>query len=176
MKIVELSKSEYKGYQLEYVYQTKAYYDISIKKRKKITITIHRKKVFKKIEKTFDAKLFEDYIEYPKAFAVFDRKKIVAVIEGAMESWNKRFRVWNFLVEKKYRKQGIGSELFQYIMQYAKNEGARAIILEVQSCNDPAIQFYMKQGLHFVGLDTISYTNNDIQNKEVRLEMARRLE
>ncbi|MCR3906835.1 MAG: GNAT family N-acetyltransferase, partial [Tenericutes bacterium] len=102
--------------------------------------------------------------------------KIVGIVEGAMESWSKRYRVWNFLVEKKYRKQGIGTELFQYIMQFAKSEGARAIILEVQSCNDPAIQFYMKQGLHFVGLDTISYTNNDVQNKEVRLEMARRLE
>ncbi|MCR3906834.1 MAG: hypothetical protein NUK62_07435, partial [Tenericutes bacterium] len=70
MKIVELSKSEYKGYQLDYVYQTKAYYDICIKKHKKITITIRRKKVLRKIEKSFDAKLFEDYIDNSRVFAV----------------------------------------------------------------------------------------------------------
>jgi ribosomal protein S18 acetylase RimI-like enzyme len=57
----------------------------------------------------------------------------------------------------------------------AKTLNARAMVLEVQSCNDPAINFYEKHGLHFVGLNTIAYTNEDVQNKEVRLEYGKRL-
>lgn len=175
MKIVELSRNEYQNYELDCKYQTKAYFDISIKKKKDITIHIKRKRLRKKTEKGFVSHLYESYIEKPQVFAIFDRKKVIAVIEGSIESWNNRYRVWNFLVDKKYRREGFGQMLFKHIETIAKDSGARALILEVQSCNDPAISFYMKQGLHFVGLNTMEYSNDDIQNKEVRLEMGKRL-
>lgn len=174
MKVVELSKTEYKGYELEYEYMTRFHYAVVIKKKKDIVITIKKKKM-KKTEKTFKDRLFEDYIEDPKAYAIFDKKKMIGVIEGSLESWSKRYRIWNFVVDKRYRKEGYGKELFAHVVAIAKKEGARALILEVQSCNEPAISFYMKQGLHFVGMDTMSYTNNDIEAKEVRLEFGMRL-
>jgi ribosomal protein S18 acetylase RimI-like enzyme len=175
MKIIELSPSEYRGYELEYNYVTKAYYDVVIKKKRGIMIHIKRKKMIRKTEKTFKAKLFEPYLEQPKAYAIFDRKKMIGVIEGSLEPWNNRYRIWNFLVDKKYRGEGYGKALFEHMMKIAELEKARAVILEVQSCNDPAINFYMKQGFHFVGLNTMEYTNNDIEQKEVRLEMAKRI-
>lgn len=175
MKIVELSRSEYQGYELDYKYVTKAYYDVSIKKKNDIKIQIKRKKLRRKTEKGFQSKLFESYIENPQVFAVFDKRKIVGVIEGSLESWNNRYRIWNILVEKRYRDQGIGQALYKHIEQEAIKLNARAIVLEVQSCNDPAIGFYMKQGLHFIGLNTIEYSNEDVQKKEVRLEMGKRL-
>lgn len=175
MKINELSRSEYQNYELDCKYITKAYFDVSIKKKKDIKITIKRKKLRKKTEKGFVSHLFESYIEKPQVYAIFDRKKMIAVIEGSIESWNNRYRIWNFWVDKKYRREGFGQELFTHIEGIAKDSGARAMILEVQSCNDPAIHFYMKQGLHFVGLNTMEYSNDDIQNKEVRLEMGKRL-
>ncbi len=175
MKIIELSQTEYQNYELDCKYQTKAFYDISIKKKKDIKITIKKKKFRKKLEKSFTSHLFEAYIEKPQVYAIFDKKAMIAVIEGSIESWNNRYRIWNFLVDKKYRREGFGQKLFEYIEKVAKDSGARALILEVQSCNDPAINFYIKQGLHFVGLNTMEYSNEDIQNKEVRLEMGKRL-
>ncbi len=175
MKIIELNKSEYKGYELDFKYLTKAYFDVTIKKKNEIKITIKRKKLRRKIEKGFTSHLFEDHIDNSQVFAVFERKKMVGVIEGSLESWNNRYRIWNLLVEKKYRRQGIGQALFRHIETIAKKLGARAIILEVQSCNDPGIEFYSKQGLHFIGLNTMEYSNEDIQKKEVRLEMGKRL-
>lgn len=175
MKITELNRSEYQNYELDCKYITKAYFDVSIKKKKDIKITIKRKKMRKKIEKGFVSHLFESYIEKPQVYAIFDRKKVIAIIEGSLESWNNRYRIWNFWVDKKYRREGFGQALFSHIEHVAKDSGARALILEVQSCNDPAINFYLKQGLHFVGLNTMEYSNNDIQNKEVRLEMGKRL-
>ena len=145
------------------------------KDRWNITGYYQRKKFRRKQERGFTAHLFEPYIDKPQSFAIFDRRKLVAVIEGSLDSWNNRYRVWNLNVDKKYRKEGLGSMLFKHIEKVAKDFNARGIILEVQSCNDPAISFYEKQGLHFVGLDTMSYTNEDIQNKEVRFEMGKRL-
>lgn len=175
MKIIELQKSDYKRYALDCNYQTKAYYDVIIKNKKEIKISIKRKKYGSKQEKGFVSHLFEDYIEKPIVFGMFDQKKLVGVIEGSIETWNNRFRIWNFYVEKKYRNEGIGKALFEHMVEFAKNEKARAIILEVQSCNDNAIQFYMKRGLHFVGLNTMEYSNEDIERKEVRLEMGKRM-
>jgi ribosomal protein S18 acetylase RimI-like enzyme len=174
MKIVELYIDEYKDYVLDCHYVTKAFYDVVIKKKKDIQIKIKRKKM-RKQEKKFEAKLFESYIEKPQVFGIFDKKKLIAVIEGSLESWNNRYRVWNFWVDKKYRREGFGTYLFKHMIDQAVKIGARAVILEVQSCNDPAISFYMSQGMHFVGLNTMEYSNNDIENKEVRLEMGRRL-
>jgi ribosomal protein S18 acetylase RimI-like enzyme len=174
MKIVELSINEYKGYELDCKYTTKAYYDVAIKKGRLIRITLKRKRM-RKQEKGFISHLFESYIDKPQVYAIFDKKKIIGVIEGSLEEWNNRFRIWNFLVDKKYRNEGFGKMLFKQMIDLAVKQGARAIILEVQSCNDPAISFYLSQGLHFVGLNTMEYSNSDIENKEVKLEMGRRL-
>ncbi|MBU1142948.1 MAG: GNAT family N-acetyltransferase [Firmicutes bacterium] len=174
MKIVELNPNEYKGYEIEYEYITRFHYEVVIKKKKDIAISIKKKKI-KKTEKKFNDHLFADYIENPKVFAIFDKKKMIGVIEGSLESWNNRYRIWNFVVDKRYRKEGYGKELFTHMVSHAKKEGARALVLEVQSCNEPAISFYMKRGLHFIGMDTMSYTNNDIESKEVRLEFGMRL-
>lgn len=175
MKIVELQKETYKGYEIEVSYMTKAYHHIKIKKSKAINLTIKRKKTFKKQQKSFTMHLFEDHIEQPRVFGIFERRKLIAVIEGSIESWNNVYRIWNLYVSKRHRKEGFGTALFEHIEHIARTLDARAIILEVQSCNDPAIMFYQKQGLHFVGLNTLAYTNEDVQRKEVRLEYGKRL-
>ncbi len=174
MKIVALDQQDYKDYELDCHYVTRAFYDVIIKKKKDILIKIKRKKM-RKQEKGFTSKLFESYIEKPEVYGIFDKKKLIAAIEGSLETWNNRFRIWNFWVDKKYRREGFGTYLFKHVVDRAVALGARAVILEVQSCNDPAIAFYLSQGLHFVGLNTMEYSNQDIEQKEVRLEMARRL-
>lgn len=175
-KIVELPQNEYKDYRLEYSYMTKYYYHVSVKQRQDIKVIIKRKRLLKKQEKTFTDFLYQNYIEQPRAFGIFDKKKLIAVIEGSIESWNNRYRIWNFLVDKKYRRDGLGKQLFDHIVGIAKELKARAIVLECQSCNDPAISFYLSRGMHFIGLDTINYTNHDIEKKEVRIELGMRLE
>jgi ribosomal protein S18 acetylase RimI-like enzyme len=175
-KIIPLSPTEYKDYKLEYEYVTKFYYHLSIKKKKDIKITIKRKKFLKKQEKKFTDFLFQNYVEDPQVFGIFEKKKLIGVIEGSLETWNNRYRIWNFLVDKKYRRDGYGKLLFQHIVEVAKELKARAIVLECQSCNAPAIQFYLDRGMHFIGFDTMSYTNKDIEQKEVRLEMGMRLD
>ncbi|MFA5470658.1 MAG: GNAT family N-acetyltransferase [Acholeplasmataceae bacterium] len=175
MKIVSLDQDQFKGYEIDVSYQTKHVYLVKIKKSKHIELTIKKKRIFRNKERSFKMNLFESYIENSDVFGIFERKKLVAVIEGSLETWNNTYRIWNLFVSKRHRKEGFATALYAHIEKQALSLGARAIILEVQSCNGPAISFYEKQGLHFVGLNTLAYTNEDVQRKEVRLEYGKRL-
>ena len=46
------------------------------------------------------------------------------------------------------------------------------IVLETQSWNSSAIDFYLKNGFELIGLDTHAYSNNDIEEKNIRLEFG----
>lgn len=173
MEIVELSKKEYKGHEIACKYQTKSYFDIKLKEHKNIKIRLKKKKTLFKQEKQFKTILFEDFIEVSDVYGIFDKRKLVAVIQSSLEVWNNRYRIWDLHVEQKYRKKGYGKALIKHIEGIAKKKGARALILEVQSCNEPAITFYRKLGYMFKGFDISAYTNNDIKKREVRLEFGK---
>lgn len=81
-------------------------------------------------------------------------------------------RVWEFLVKKEFRRRGIGAALMKHAVEVAKQKGARMLVLETQSCDVPAIGFYLKQGFDLVGFDLAAYSNEDIERKEVRLEFG----
>lgn len=84
-------------------------------------------------------------------------------------------RVWEFLVEQEFRRRGIGILLMEYAVRIAKEKGARALVLETQSCNVPAICFYLRFGFELIGFDVTAYSNEDIEKKEVRLELGLKL-
>ena len=50
------------------------------------------------------------------------KKKLIAVVEGSLETWNSRYRIWNVLVEQKYRRKGYGKMLFDHIEMVAKKK------------------------------------------------------
>ena len=97
---------------------------------------------------------------------------MLGFIELSDEDWNNRLRIANIWVDEDYRYQGIGKRLIDKAIEIAKTGGQRALVLETQSCNDPAIRFYLSCGFELIGLDTIHYQNDDIQRGEVRLEFG----
>ena len=50
------------------------------------------------------------------------------------------------------------------------------LVLETQSCNMPAIAFYLSRGFAIGGMDLFHYSNEDLEKHEVRIEMMRMLE
>ncbi|MDY0339026.1 MAG: GNAT family N-acetyltransferase [Acholeplasmataceae bacterium] len=166
--IKKISKTN-KKVTLEYHYETSFYYDVSITKH---GFNWQIKPFIEPVHKTFTDELFATYIEDPVVFTYEVDQKNVGFIEGSIQSWNQTYRIWNFLVLDEYQNQGIGRALMEESIKHAKNLSCRAVMLEVQSCNYPAIQFYLKQGFKFTGLDTLAYSNEDIEKKEVRLEMG----
>jgi ribosomal protein S18 acetylase RimI-like enzyme len=83
-------------------------------------------------------------------------------------------RVWEFLVEEEFRKRGIGT-LMDHAVKVAKEKGARMLVLETQTNKDTVIKFYLNFGFNLIGLDSAAYSNEDIEKKEIRLELGLKL-
>ena len=69
-------------------------------------------------------------------------------------------------------KQGFGKQLMNLAKETARKEGNRVLMLETQSCNVNAIGFYLHEGFTLIGFDACCYSNQDLERKEVRLELG----
>ena len=159
----------FKGRMLVFEYQTDAVYEPVMDGWK---MDVVRRTIPEAVEKRFTDALFSEWLEEPAAFAAFDGEEWMGCVELNYERWNNRMRISNLLVEKSFRRMGVGRKLFETAVSYAKEKGARMLVLETQTCNAPAIAFYLAMGLRLIGLDLYSYTNQDPERNEVRLEMG----
>ena len=60
-------------------------------------------------------------------------------------------------VDENIRGQHIGSSLYQYVLQYAKEQGCYNVTLNVWTCNEPAMRFYEQCGMKAqkIGMETV---------------------
>lgn len=168
--------AEYRGRRLDFVYRTSARYELDMREdpdgwsfRWKLA-PLGRQEC-----KRFSDTLLSGWLEKPFLFGAFVDGREAGFLELSHETWNNRFRIANILVLEAYRRRGIGALLFSEAEKQAREAGARAIVLETQSCNVPAIQFYRKMGMTLCGFDLLAYSNADAEKGEIRLEMAKRL-
>jgi len=174
--IIELAKNDAYLRELKSKYFTSCYYDLSVChsfESWKIDLTL--KPLENKLEKNYQGKLFEDHVEEPRVFAAMLGDRQIGWIELGYEKWNNRMRVWEFLVEEESRRKHIGIALMNHAVKIAKEKGARMLVLETQTNNAQAIEFYLEFGFDLIGFDTSSYSNEDIEKKEIRLELGLRL-
>jgi ribosomal protein S18 acetylase RimI-like enzyme len=175
VRIVELSSKEC-PVQLHYEYVSHSYYDVRLWRDKDSWKAELVKKTFSKpFKKTFRSRFFESFVEEPTVFAAKIGEQQVGWIEVGYHKWNNTMRVWEFLVKEEYRRRGLGTLLMNQAVKNAKEKDARLLVLETQSCNMSAIDFYLNYGFELIGFDTAAYSNNDVDTKEVRLEMGLKL-
>lgn len=177
-KVEHLPKEKWKGTIIPIRYTTDKYYDVAVNKKDQgYTIEIVKKDFPEPVTHTpeeydFPDKLYEDYWEHAYAWGVLVEDELVAAIETDPEIWSNRLRVTELWVAEKYQKQGIGHALMEMAKEQARRERRRAIMLETQSCNVNAIDFYRHEGFTLIGTDICCYKNNDLDRKEVRLEFG----
>ena len=70
--------------------------------------------------------------------------------------------IGDFAVDRRWRRQGVGTALFNQAVAAAREAGWRRLIVEMQSKNYPAIAFCQKRGLAFCGYNDRYYPNQDI--------------
>ncbi len=76
-----------------------------------------------------------------------DKEKVVGMMlfYNAYSTWKgKMIYLEDFIVDKNYRKQGIGQHLMDFLVDYAKQENAKLVKWQVLNWNTPAINFYKK--------------------------------
>ena len=174
MTIERLNHEEYKGKKILFRYWTSYYFDIEIdKKDQEETFKLIRKPFKTPQVKQFEDTLLEDWLENPQLFGAVENDELIGYLELSHESWNNRMRVSNIWVEEGHRGKGIGKKLMEVAEKATLQEKARALILETQSCNYKAICFYKACGLSVIGFDLFAYTNDDVGEKEFRIEMGK---
>jgi len=177
-EIVHLPKDKWEGFIVPISYTSDRYYDVRVNKEDNgFNIDIKKKNfdvpyVFTPQNCDYPDKLYQKYWENACASGILVNNELVAVIETDQELWSNRLRITELWVHEDYQKMGLGHALIEKAKQQARNEKRRAIILETQSCNVNAVDFYMHEGFTLIGFDSCCYSNNDLCRKEVRLEFG----
>lgn len=60
----------------------------------------------------------------------------------------KRLHVFDLIIDKKYRKNGLGKKMFNYFEKIIKENDIEIMTLNVDARNVEAIEFYKKQGMY----------------------------
>ena len=176
--ITFLPEDQWKNHVLPIGYTTKKYYDLSIDRNTNgFQISLEKKEFDEAVthspeEYDFPDRLYLDHWENATAWGIIQDEKLIAAVETVAEDWSKRLRITELWVDQKYQKKGLGHGLMEKVKEQVAQENHRAIILETQSCNVNAVDFYLHEGFTLIGFDTCCYHNNDIERKEVRLEMG----
>jgi len=175
-RIIPLEREKWQGYILPFHYVSHNFYDVEIARADDNFQVSFVKKPFDipfeyKPEKDYD-KLFQSHWDDVKAWGIVENERLIAAIETAVEEWSNRLRVTELWMDDAFRRQGIGTALMNIAMKRARDEKRRAITLETQSRNENAIAFYLAYGFTLIGFNACEYQNNDLQRKEVRMEMG----
>ena len=60
--------------------------------------------------------------------------------------------ILNFCVDEQYQRKGIGSMLLDEVINKAKLNGGRHVILEVNQTNEKGVSFYFKKGFKVISV------------------------
>ncbi len=178
MQIKKLKKEQYRDYVLHYTYTSEYHYKAALcEDAKGFSFRFVLEKLPEVLDRDCYDTLFQPYWKRVSAFGVFEENadenaEPIAVLELAREDWNNRLIISQLLVNEGYRGKGIGKMLIDKAKSVAVKEDFRLITLETQSCNIPAIEFYKKCGFTFAGTNLHFYSNDDISENEVMLEMV----
>lgn len=101
--------------------------------------------------------------------------RLAGVLDVEPQHWNNTALVWNIMLDKAVRGQGLGRALFEAAAEWARTQRFRALEFETQTNNVPACRFYVRMGCALSGLRDTYYTNRDIQRNEVAIFWTYRL-
>ena len=176
--IHKLRKDIWKGTLLPIEYTSKEYYDVNMQRTDDgFQISIQKKKFTKPFihsleDCEYQDKLYEDWWEDAEAFGIIEDNKLLAAIEICPESWTNRLIITELFVDEKLRGQGYGKKLLDIAKKITVDKDYRTLILETQSSNINAVDFYLHAGFTLIGFDSCCYTNTDLERKEIRLNMG----
>ena len=66
----------------------------------------------------------------------------------------------NIAVNKKFRRNGFGTDILSYLINVAKENNKKILTLEVRADNNPAIKLYEKFDFKKIGIRKRYYNNS----------------
>jgi hypothetical protein len=178
MKILELNKEDFKNAEFHFHYESDKYYKVIYSPTEDgWEIKFKLTSVQEKIVRDWEGHLFADWMETDsdggcQIFGFEDNNKIIGWLTIGKEGWTNRLRVYEILIQEDCRNRGYGKTLIEKAKEVAREKNCYAVILETQTSNYNAIEFYKSCGFKLFGCDLNCYHNNDIERDEVRTEMV----
>lgn len=141
-----------------------------------MSVEIFYEKLNVPFQKIYPLNLIKNDIDVADFTVVAEIKENIAGFTTVrFEEWNKRAVMTGIFVAPEYKGRGIGRELVDAALNYAKSKEARCLWLETQNVNYPAIQFYRKVGFEFCGFDTSLYNPADVSPGETAFYFCKQL-
>ena len=176
LEITPLPKARWQGCRLPMDYVSDGCYDLSVDRTASgWSIRIEKRRFDAPVthaQAEPDDGLYQPWWEDAQAYGVVEDGELLAAIELCPETWSKRMMVTELCVAPKLRGQGWGRRLIELARRETAAGGYRALILETQSSNVNAVDFYLHMGFELIGFDTCCYTNRDVERREVRFDMG----
>jgi ribosomal protein S18 acetylase RimI-like enzyme len=125
---------------------------------------------------SFDTETFDTYCRYLDqgvSLGASTNNELVGIAIVEERKWNRDLKVWEIHVDENYRGRGIGRRLLDNLMEVAKKRGLRGIVLETQSTNAPAIDFYRSVGFKVEALDLTLYAHDPDCREEAAVFMKK---
>jgi ribosomal protein S18 acetylase RimI-like enzyme len=173
VRVRKVGRSDLKGKKSLFAYVSDSYYKTKrLRKTNGWDISLRRKRFAAPFKKRIAESIVEGYKGDTEIYLADVEGEDAGWIQIEHQKWNNSVRVWDIGVEPRARRSGVGTALMDKCKERALKFGARRIVLETQTSNADAIDFYLSQGFDLVGFDLTGYTNEDTRRREVRLELA----
>lgn len=114
---------------------------------------------------------FQNIIDEGFSFGAFKDDVLIGILLSSYHEWNNSLWIENIRISEKAKGEGLGRELIDSLIEFARNENVRILGLEVQSSNYPAIKFYEKCGFEISGVDFNRYPQRENDIYQVALIM-----
>jgi ribosomal protein S18 acetylase RimI-like enzyme len=88
--------------------------------------------------------------------------RVLGYLDLQLARWNQVGEILNLVVDRPYRRTGIGSSLVERGIAWSRSLGLRAIMTVVQTKNYPAISLGHQYGFAFCGYNDQYYVSGDI--------------
>ncbi len=89
-------------------------------------------------------------------------ERVVGFVDLAVRPSQDAVWLHNLVVDRPFRRQGVGSTLLGAAAAWARERGVRRLLLEAPTKNSPAIRFCFSHGAEFCGFRDRYYANHDI--------------
>lgn len=83
--------------------------------------------------------------------------------------WNNTIWLMDIRVRADRKRAGVGTALVHSLAAEARSSGARGILVETQTTNAPAVDFYRHLGFRIAGFNDHLYTNHDRHSGDIAL-------
>ena len=118
------------------------------------------KKFLNEYDEFWNEKILEDEFKNPnsKYYVLVKDNELIGF--GGLWFNIDEAHIMNIAVNKKFRRNGFGTDILSYLINVAKENNKKILTLEVRADNNPAIKLYEKFDFKKIGIRKRYYNNS----------------